>query len=110
MSVISYAKHKERTFFSFQSIFRDIKRAFKESLAHKLDKLGVTNDGGPQHGYVLDFRRFVYYCLLIVNRLFWVVRDYAGARLAWVRARACARVERKDPKDVLNFPLRSFVK
>ena len=38
------------TYFFFQSIFRDIKRAFKESLAHKLDKLGVTNDGGPQHG------------------------------------------------------------
>ena len=38
------------TYFFFQSIFRDIKRAFKASLAHKLDKLGVTNDGGPQHG------------------------------------------------------------
>ncbi|XP_022787404.1 vacuolar protein sorting-associated protein 54-like isoform X1 [Stylophora pistillata] len=35
-----------------EAIFRDIKRAFKESLAHKLDKLGVTNDGGPQHGLV----------------------------------------------------------
>ncbi|XP_015776568.1 PREDICTED: vacuolar protein sorting-associated protein 54-like [Acropora digitifera] len=33
-------------------IFRDIKRAFKESLAHKLDRLCVTNDGGPQHGLV----------------------------------------------------------
>ncbi|KAJ7371032.1 Vacuolar protein sorting-associated protein 54 [Desmophyllum pertusum] len=35
-----------------ESIFRDIKRAFKQSLAHKLDKLGMTNDGGPQHGLV----------------------------------------------------------
>lgn len=35
-----------------EAIFRDIKRAFKESLAHKLDKLGVTNDGGPQYGLV----------------------------------------------------------
>lgn len=35
-----------------ESIFRDVKRAFKASLAHKLDKLGVSNDGGPQHGLV----------------------------------------------------------
>ena len=34
----------------FKSIFRDVKRAFKTSLAHKLDRLGVSNDGGPQHG------------------------------------------------------------
>lgn len=35
-----------------ESIFRDVKRAFKTSLAHKLDRLGVSNDGGPQHGLV----------------------------------------------------------
>ncbi|XP_068729722.1 vacuolar protein sorting-associated protein 54-like [Montipora capricornis] len=35
-----------------ESIFRDIKRVFKDILAHKLDKLGVSNDGGPQHGLV----------------------------------------------------------
>lgn len=39
--------------FCLQFIFRDIKRAFKESLAHKLDRLCVSNDGGPQHGWVL---------------------------------------------------------
>ena len=43
----------ELSFFFVQTIFRDIKKAFKESLAQKLDKLGVSNDGGPQHGWVL---------------------------------------------------------
>lgn len=47
----------------------------------------------------------------LVNGLFCgSVRDYSGARLAWVGACACARVERKDLKDPLDCPLRSVVK
>ena len=37
-------------FLFLQVIFRDIKKVFKNCLAQKLERLGVFNDGGPQHG------------------------------------------------------------
>ncbi|KAK3733355.1 hypothetical protein QZH41_013684 [Actinostola sp. cb2023] len=33
-----------------ETLFKEIKRVFKNCLAEKLVKLGVSNDGGPQHG------------------------------------------------------------
>ena len=37
-------------FISFQQLFQGIHSSFKKHLQKKLLKLGVTNDGGPQHG------------------------------------------------------------
>ncbi|XP_048586401.1 vacuolar protein sorting-associated protein 54 [Nematostella vectensis] len=33
-------------------MFREVKRIFKTCLAEKIEKLGVSNNGGPQHGLV----------------------------------------------------------
>ena len=43
-------------FFLLQILFRDVRRKFKDSFAARLAEFGVSNDGGPQHGWVVRKR------------------------------------------------------
>lgn len=58
-----------------QNLFESVHRNFKLLLRSQLIKLGVTNDGGPQHGWVL--------CLILNSKAYHCISPVCAVIIYW---------------------------